>query len=481
MRQTRRQGPSRQESAAAGTVGEKPAYLAPDAVITRIVAIDDYTPHPRNYNGHPDLQLDAIGASLRTFGQPRPIVVWRRYIIAGHGVTEAARRIGWTHLRADILPEDYPEHLALAYLAADNELGRLADPDEAALAAILQDAAGADRALLAAIGYSAAEFEELLARVEAATKAAATGDPEPRIGEADQLGDEWQTAAGQLWKLGDHRLLCADSTKPEAWRRLMDGAGRPADLLWTDPPYGVDYSAKNVHLNEYDKGARVQTPIEADDLPRDALTQLWTAALTLAQQHSRPGAAFYICGPSGDLQEALLSAIRAAGWSTKKQVIWVKNNIVIGLSDYHYRHEPIIYGWKAGAGHTWTDEGTAISVIDDEPDLRRMDKKQLIAYIEELRNAQRSTVVRVDKPHASTYHPTTKPTRLVRTTALNNTIPGDLWIEPFAGAGTTLLAAEQTGRRCRAMEKHPPYVAVTLQLYLDATGDRPRLIEEAGR
>jgi ParB-like chromosome segregation protein Spo0J len=134
--------------------------------VNQRVALADIAPHERNYNRHPADQVKRIAASLRKFGQVRSIVVWRSTILAGHGVVEAARSLGWKEITADVLPDTYPEHLALAYVAADNELARLGDPDQAALAAILQESAAADAELLEAIGYGEAELERLLSEIE---------------------------------------------------------------------------------------------------------------------------------------------------------------------------------------------------------------------------------------------------------------------------------------------------------------------------
>jgi len=131
-------------------------------LVNQRVALADIAPHERNYNRHPADQIKRIAASLRKFGQVRSIVVWRSTILAGHGVVEAARSLGWNEITADVLPDDYPEHLALAYIAADNELARLGDPDQAALAAILQESAAADAELLEAIGYGEAELQALI-------------------------------------------------------------------------------------------------------------------------------------------------------------------------------------------------------------------------------------------------------------------------------------------------------------------------------
>jgi ParB-like chromosome segregation protein Spo0J len=152
--------------------------------VNQRVALADIAPHERNYNRHPADQVKRIAASLRKFGQVRSIVVWRNTILAGHGVVEAARSFGWKEITADVLPDTYPEHLALAYVAADNELARLGDPDQAALAAILQESAAADVELLEAIGYGEAELERLLSEIEMT----ALGDASEGGGGREALG-----------------------------------------------------------------------------------------------------------------------------------------------------------------------------------------------------------------------------------------------------------------------------------------------------
>lgn len=448
---------------------------APQATTRRTIQIADYQPHPRNYNRHPADQLKRIGHSLATFGQVRAIVVWRGYFLAGHGVAEAAKMIGWSTLEADALPDDYPEAKALAYLAADNELSRLSDPDDAQLAAILQESRENDPALMAAIGYTDQELRDLLARIGAIT---ADIDADPQTTEADRLAAEWSTAAGQLWQAGSHRILCGDSTDPAAWRRLM--AGQQADLLWTDPPYGVDYAAKNAAINHQmfgNSAAVVETDI-ADDADITQAAAVTQAALTQAAAHSHPGAAFYMTY-AATYTAQMITAATAAGWGTRQILIWVKQQITPGRQDYHYQHEPILYGWKPGAGHTWIDVIPGHSVFDDEPAIRRMDKPALIELIDQLRNDRRSDVIRIPRPQSSPLHPTSKPPALIAVTARNNTRPGDLIIDPFAGSGSTLIAAQQMDRRCYAIELSPGYVAVILQRYQDATGDTPQLLEAA--
>ncbi len=188
------------------------------------IQIAAYQPHPRNYNRHSPLQVQRIAASLNMFGQVRSVVVCRGHFLAGHGVREAALSLGWKELRADVLPDDYPEELALAYLAADNELSRLSDPDNAQLAQILEESRQYDDQLLAAIGYDDKEFDALLREVEKdAGLTAEPSDAEAQIDKAAVLLEKWQVQPGDLWRIGDHVLACGDCTDPATVARVMGG------------------------------------------------------------------------------------------------------------------------------------------------------------------------------------------------------------------------------------------------------------------
>lgn len=176
----------------------------------RRIPLADLQPHPHNYNRHPDKQIKRIATSLRKFGQVRSIVIWRNTILAGHGVVEAARSMRWNEIAADVLPDEYPEHLALAYVAADNELGRMGDPDQAALAAIIEQSKSIDNELLEAIGYDESELAKLVR--DSGLDSQNTEDTEPQIDRAEELRQKWGVESGQLWQLGNHLLICGDCT-----------------------------------------------------------------------------------------------------------------------------------------------------------------------------------------------------------------------------------------------------------------------------
>lgn len=367
------------------------------------VALATLKPHPRNYNRHPASQVERIAASLRKFGQVRSIVVWRSTILAGHGVVEAARALGWTELNADVLPDDYPEHLALAYVAADNELGRLGDPDQAALAAILEESRNADADLLEAIGYSDAEFESLLAEVGAAEKPT-TADTEPQIDRAEELRQKWGVNVGDLWQLGEHRLICGDCTDAAVVERVM--GGERADLMIADPEY--DASMDWLSLAAFD--AIPHWLIMASD-----------------RQHMQAAQRF-----GERFNQFLVVYFKQFSWNLN---IYIP--ILQHLCVAHYRRK----------------------------DAKNYDLNGLHSIIECSSKFDRQT----EHPHAK-HVAITEP--LIAGFSPKQCVTLDL----FSGSGTTIIACENLGRRCRAVEIAPGYVAVALERWATHTGKTPVLI-----
>lgn len=217
-----------------------------------------------------------------------------------------------------------------------------------------------------------------------------------------------------MYKLGAHRLFCGDALRPESVRRLM--AKERADLLLTDPPYGVDYHGA--------AGA-----IANDNLDGPRFIGFLSQAFYVAAFALRPGAAFYIWY-SHSQAASFLAAIRSVSWSVRETLVWVKPQFVMGRQDYHWRHEPCLYGWLDGAAHTWAG-----------------DRRQ-------------STVLDFVKPVSSPDHPTMKPVALFQYLMANSTNQGDIVLDPFAGSGTTALACERLGRRARLVEIDPHYCDV---------------------
>ena len=414
-------------------------------VSNQTISIADYIPHPRNYNRHPDLQVQRIMASLTKFGQVRSVVVWQRYIIAGHGVIQAATKLGWTTIQADVLPDDYPEHLALAYLAADNELGKLGDPDQAALAAILSEVSQTDAGLLEAIGYDEAGFKALL---DSVTPAVAVADAGPQVDKAEELRVKWGVELGDLWQLGKHRLICGDCTDRATVAKVL--MGERASCIFTDPPYGVAIGAKNRLLNSVQKAGRNLTDIEDDSLSPDELRQRLLPAFRLVREAAMADdCTIFVTSPQGgDLMSMMMMMMREAGLPIRHVLIWMKNapTFSMGRLDYDYQHEPILLTW--GKRHKRPMQGD-----------------------------HKTSVWKIDKPRVSPDHPTMKPVELVVNALLNNSDKGDITYEPYSGSGTALIACEQLSRQCRAVEISPAYVAVALERWATATGKQPERIQ----
>jgi len=268
-------------------------------------------------------------------------------------------------------------------------------------------------------------------------------DAEPQIDRAGELAEKWQTASGQLWKLGDHRLLIGSSLERDNWVKLC-GEER-AILTWTDPPYGVKYGEK---LDEHNAmGYKVRT-IENDDLPPEQLEEFIRTALKNCAEFSSKGAAIYVASPAGTPLPSIIKSFDGSGFDFRWHLVWLKDQIVLSRADYHFKHENILYGWKTDGAHYFID-----------------DRKQ-------------ASVFEYPRPKKSEEHPTMKPVELVEHMIKNSSRVGDIVLEPFGGSGTTLLACQRLGRICRITELSEKYGAVILERFATATGITPELMEE---
>ena len=395
--------------------GAAPAHIAPQ-LQALVVPIDSVELHPRNPRRG---DVAAVAASLARFRQVKPIVVQRStgYVIAGNHVLRAALSLGWTEIAANV--EDLDDADAIALMLADNRTADLGGYDDTMLAAILAEQQAEDN--LAATGYDADDVAALLAQA---------GIIEERdLDAAPDLPAEAEVYVrrGDVFALGRHVLMCGDSTLAQDVASLC--GDDPVDLIWTDPPYGLGYTGKT----------RRKLTIVNDDLGPDGTRALVTAALRHAPL--RPGGAFYVAAPAGpELHLAFLLALEDAGLTAHQTLAWVKDRFVLGHADYHARHENLLYGWKDGRAHYFVKDRT------------------------------QDTVWEIDRPARSTSHPTMKPVELVARAIRNSSTPGQLVYDPFAGSGTTLIAAEQTGRRCRAMELDPRYAQVILERWAALVG-----------
>lgn len=383
----------------------KPAL--PAGVTVRLIA--DLAPYERNARTHSPAQLAKIAAIIEEFGWTNPVLISAEgQIIAGHGRVEAAKLLGLAEVPVLVLDHLSPAQRR-AYVIADNKLAELAGWDDDLLASELQ-ALSADGFDIDLTGFDASDLEKLLV-------AADPLPPDDAEDEVDEPEARVVSRRGDLWQLGAHRLLCGDSTLQADVERLLEGA-KP-HLMVTDPPYGVEYDAawRNTRgLGGGDVDLAVGKVLNDDRAD-------WSAAWMLS-----PAEVAYVWHAglyAGTVQDSL----QFAGFVVRSQIVWAKNNFAIGRGDYHWRHEPCWYAVRKGATGHWNG-----------------DRKQ-------------STLWEIDKPQKSeTGHSTQKPVECMRRPILNNSRRGDAIYEPFAGSGTTIIAAEGTQRRCYAMELSPQYV-----------------------
>jgi site-specific DNA-methyltransferase (adenine-specific) len=393
-----------------------------------LVAIDTLEPFPGNPRRG---DLDAIRASLRRFGQVRPILVDGSRIVAGHHLVRAAEAEGWTHVAA-IANEFGSEDEARAYLLADNRTAELGSIDEEALNAQLQ----ALRGELDGTGYTERFASALDRKLEALREAAAVAGIHPDLDTAPALPETPESRPGEVYELGPHRLVCGDCRDPEILNALMVEKG---SLVFTDPPYGVAYQEGTPDdLKARRRRKDLATMTVANDALGDEGTRLLVAqALVALRARVAPGTPFYVCAPSGVSELAFRLALADASLELRQVLVWAKNVFVFGRQDYHWRHESILYGWFPGAAHPWFG------------------------------GRNQDTVWEVARPKQSKEHPTMKPLELIGRALRNSSTAGEVVVDPFAGSGSTLIAAEILGRRCFAVELDPRYCDVIRRRYDD--------------
>jgi DNA modification methylase len=382
---------------------------------------------PTNTRKHPEANLDSIKASLRVYGQRKPIVVNKRndIIEAGNGTYEAAKALGWTHL-AVVYVDDDPK-AAAGFSIADNRTAELAEWDEEALGQAMRDLEGIDDELAAMVADLAKD--EGIELDDGEPK-----DAEPQIDRAAELQKKWGTELGQLWLIGEHRLLCGDNAGDGNLDELF--GDEQATLLFTDPPYGVGVGAKNRLLNSIQKAGRCLTDIEDDDLPPDDLKETLLRSFNAVHDFLADNCSVFVCSPSGGglSMMMMMMMMQEACLPTRHIMIWKKNapTFSMGRLDYDYQHEPILFAWKKT--HKRNKAGP-----------------------------HQSSIWEVDKPRASAEHPTMKPIELPANAILNHTDQGDIVADIFLGSGTTMVAAQNLSRRCFGLEISPAYCAVILE------------------
>lgn len=448
-----------------------PAATPPHAPTVRDLAvrwasIASLAPYARNARTHSPEQVQQLVRSIREFGWTNPVLVdGQGGIIAGHGRVLAAQSLGF-----DQVPVIEISHLTdaqkRAYILADNQLALNAGWDEDLLRAEL-DALRAMDFELDLLGFSG---DQLSALAPAAPKDADL-TPDPRADPVSRLGD--------VWILGRHKVICGDCTARETYAALL--GDERIDCTWTDPPYNVGYGEKSRRLAGDRKG-KAWVDIENDQMDDAAFREFLGRVHARIFESSRDGAPLYVA--HSDLHHlSFRSAALTAGFKLAATLIWRKDSLVIGRSDYQWIHEPILYGWKPGARHSWFGARNKVTVIElagaspftDLGDGRwavmhgdRMLVVSGAAHVETLE----TSVIEVARPKKSGEHPTMKPVELVERMLRNSARGGALVLDPFGGSGTTLMAAERLQMHARLAELDPVYVDVILRRWQNYTGKR---------
>ena len=390
------------------------------------VEVTALIPYAKNSRTHDDAQVAQIAASIKEFGWTNPILIdGDKGIIAGHGRLMAARK-----LKMDKVPvielSGMTDAQKKAYVIADNRLALNAGWDNAMLTIELKDLEdeGFDLTLT---GFDDAELDALLNPIEE-TEGLTDENAVPDV------PDEPKTKLGDVYILGNHRLMCGDSTSIDAVEKLMNG--QLADQLVTDPPYNIAYEG----------GSKKREQIKNDEMADEEFRQFLKDVYIAANAVMKAGAVFYIWHADTEGYN-FRGAARDMGWKVRQTLIWNKDNSAFGRSDYHWKHEPCLYGWKEGAAHLWA-----------------ADRKQ-------------TTVIECKRPSKSDLHPTMKPVELMEYQILNNTKGSDIVLDLFGGSGSTMIAAEKIGRKSCLMELDPKYCDVIVKRWEDFTGKQAILAE----
>jgi len=417
--------------------------------------VDDLIPYARNSRTHSDAQVAQIAASIQEFGWTNPVLIdGDGGLIAGHGRLLAARKLGLVEVPCIALGH-LSETQKRALIIADNKLALNAGWDDAMLALEIGELAesGFDLGLM---GFSDAEISAL-----SADKTEGLTHPD----EAPDLPDVPLSEMGDVWILGGHRLIVGDSTIHTDVEGAMGGV--MADCLWTDPPCNVNYEGS---------AGKIKNDNMKDEAFREFLSQAFTSAFTVM----KPGAPAYIAHADTEGLN-FRGAFSDCGFKISGCLIWRKNSLVLGRSDYQWQHEPVLYGWKPGAAHRWYGGRKNTTLLEFGGDLvtdngdgtltLRMGSESAVISGEALTlHRVEPTVFSVEKPKRSSAHPTMKPVELITRMLRNSTREGDVVLDLFGGSGSTLIACEMLGRFCRIVEFDPKFADVIVRRWQDFTG-----------
>jgi site-specific DNA-methyltransferase (adenine-specific) len=391
------------------------------------IPISELKAYDKNAKIHDAKQNEQIANSLLRFGWKQPLVVDKdNVLIVGHGRLEGAKIASKTDKRfltaPCIIADDLTEEEIKAYRLADNKLNE-SPWDFDLLGEELQDITEID---MSDFGFDMSAFEEEPAEV-------VEDDYE------ESLPEQPKTKLGDIYQLGEHRLICGDSTDPAVIDRLMDGV--KADMWLSDPPYNVEIVGGSHAISASERKKQGKLTIQNDCMSGDEFKEFLTNAFTTAYTALKGGASFYIWYASREVVN-FQNSLEESGFIVKQELIWNKSSLVMGRQDYQWKHEPCLYGWKDGNSHNWYG-----------------DRKQ-------------TTIIDFERPSKSDLHPTMKPIGLLAIQIKNSSKTDDIIFDGFGGSGSTLIACEQLNRKCYMCELDPHYIDVIIDRWEKITGKK---------
>ncbi len=405
-------------------------------------------PYKNNAKIHTKEQIGVLAKSIKNYGFIQPVVVDSDLkIIIGHGRVLGAKELGMEKVPC-VAVRNLTAEQVNALRIADNAINSMTGFDDKMLSVELQNlsAAGID---ITELGVDSEFIDNLELDLTDSVREDIQDDvPEKPVKPKSKVGD--------IYQLGEHRIMCGDATNARDVGALMGGV--KAQLVVTDPPYNVGYTGGTDNERE---------AIKSDDMPTSEFEIFLSKVYASFHDNMRAGAVIYVCHASM-VNEFVVEFNKVFKYS--QTLIWNKSSATFGRQDYNWKHEPILLGWKEGAGHYFCGDFTKTTVIDQKDKYDKMSKDELI---EVLRAARKySTVIDVDKPNISEYHPTTKPIELIEQLVKNSSKPKWLVLDLFLGSGSTLIACEKTGRVCNGMELDPQYIDVIIKRWENYSGKK---------
>ena len=423
------------------TAGQTPVRVAVKDLPT--IRIDELIPYENNAKIHGPEQIEQLRRSLREFGFVSPVLIDKdKNLIAGHGRVEAARAEGMIEVPY-VTVSDLTEAQRRAYIIADNRLAETGEWDAARLKFEMEE--------LSSLSFDTALTGFTMDNIPLLSGDEPAGGPEAQEDDYDgSVPEETAVRDGDLWKLGGHRLMVGSTSSKKSVERLMNGV--KANMVFTDPPYGVAVGSKNKMLDDVagGKSGRCTENIYGDTMSESELHDMLLAAMRNIREACAEDASYYVTSPQGgSLGLMMMMMMMEAGLQVRHMLIWRKSSptFSMGRLNYDYQHEPIFYTWTKR--HNWYGKGKFHTSVWD-----------------------------VEKPRKCDLHPTMKPVALVENALLNSSAAGDVVLDGFGGSGTTLIACEQLGRTCYMMEIDPHYAQVIIDRWEKLTGEKAELIDD---